>query len=807
MKQSSRIPTFPSLMFAHPNRATAATATASPASSSFSLFRQGGSAEQKQGHFQGPSPPNTSNASLGGLSSMFCPTTFAPAAAVAGRSATSTTRTMATSATSPTTTIAKILQSLRSVVLSPGGIATSVVGLISLIIYLKYQGAIRRRLKQVKEESWLFGAGVTMVRGEPNQDTNVFPNLKLLQVNPSFQKAHPEWKFVGLGDYLSTLRPKQLPKGFNSKDLPKLVQRELEAGLASGLLKALGPNLGRALLPAVGVGPIEGQAQKFGSKLATRWILSQQAASNTLGEDDDRAGLPISILSVLALSENNAKLNSGEKSSKAEDVSDADDKLPGSNLSAIQKMKNGENVHGPAIDTGILPNSGFVLDRDFHKTIRKLENTMVDQGHCADHAPIELQTAQAEIKEDSEYEDVNTAKDSDIDTKASQQYDPNDRCMGEPVPINPRLFPDLHLGHGGALSTHTKRQVLQMRLVAVLLNRLGANYHRLANPDDKDPLFTIRLTEDGPAISKPAEFIQGLINMGHDITVVPTSRITSFGIGMCIKESDGSWSNIPIGVFLESGYEDKDGNMAPAMMPHSGLRLTIGDGPLTSKQDQEYDDFNASAISNPLIIQHFIGIEGFCGWKPDADPEVPFNKNVESGRALKEASEVGRAVRLSALYANVLNGLATEMELPFGGYGVTAVCNDSAAIIQQCLYGKSYIFPLTSIGRYMQRTLRYTQSMESKLQSVTELEDELDDLYALQEGMLELPSDVNSTPANARDAARRVLKTLQPDLPLVLMKDSKTIMKNILHEHEEHKKQTSETSLSKMAETLGVSRM
>ncbi|CAJ1939011.1 unnamed protein product [Cylindrotheca closterium] len=705
-----------------------------------------------------------------------------------------------------------MVDSIKSVVISPGGIATIVVILVLLIVYWKYRGAIRRRLKQVKEESWLFGVGVTIVRGEPNQATNIFPNLVLLQINPSFQEAHPDWKLVSLGDYLSTLRPKQLPKGFTPKQLPKLVQRELEAGLASGLLKALGPNLGRALLPAVGFGPIHGQAQKLGSKLATRWILSKQAAANTLGDDEDRAGLPISILSVLALSENNARLNSGggtrtnknnegvvevNNDNDASPLPSLDDKLPGSNLSAMRKMKNGENDSGPSFDTDILPNSGFVLDQDFHKTIRKLEKTIVDQGHCADHSPIELQAAQAELEEDSKYGDSKTAKDRDDDTKGMQQYDPNDRSMGEPVPINPRLFPDLHLGHGDALCSHTKRQVLQMRLVAVLLNRLGANYHRLANPDNAEALFTMKLTKDGPVISKPSEFIQGLIDKGQDITIVPTTRITSFGLGMCLKESDGSWSNIPLAAFIESGYEDKDGNMAPAMMPHSGLRLIIGDGPLTSNQHQEYDDFEGSAISNPLIIQHFIGIEGFCGWKMDQNAEVPYNENVESGRPLKDASEIVRAVRLSALYANVLNGLATELELPFGGYGVTAVCNDSAAIIQQCLYGESYIFPLTSIGRYMQRTLRYNQSMDRKLQSVPSMQEELDDLDALEKGMMELPSDINSTPANAADAARRVLKTLQPQLPLTLLKDSKTIMENILQEHEdqkEHKKQANEES-------------
>ncbi|KAL3933107.1 MAG: hypothetical protein SGBAC_010540 [Bacillariaceae sp.] len=671
-----------------------------------------------------------------------------------------TTRSMATAA-----------ESFQSVVTSPGGIFTSVVGLISVIVYIRYQEAIRRRIRLIKDESWLFGAGVTMVRGEQGGATNLFPNLQLLEVNPEFQKAHPEYNFVGLGEYMTTLRPKQLPPGFSAQDLPKLLQSELEAGMASALLKALGPNLGRALLPAVGIGPIAKKAQGLASRIATRWVMSKQAGMATLGEAEDRGGLPVSILSVMAVAESNAKLNSGKTAKDDGDdnasTNSLEDKLPGTGLSAIDKMINGENVNGPTFDTELVPNDSFVLLRDFHTTIKQMEARIINQGQCADHAPTELQTAQAEMKEQNDPPNCGE----------EIKYDPNDRRMGDPVPINPRLFPDLHLGYGDAENTHTKRQVLQMRLLSVLLNRLASNYHRMANGETV--LFQMKLVEGGPIVTTPDELIQGLMDMGQEITLVPTSRVTSFGLGMCLKEKDGSWSHIPLGVFLESGFEDSEGNMAPVVMPHSGVRIIIGDGPLTHKQEGEYTDFQESALKQPLIIQHFIGIEGFCGWKSDGNPDVPFNTNVESGSRLTDPRDVARAVRLSGLYATVLNGLATDLDLPFGGYGATAVCNDSAAIIQQCLYGTSYIFPLTSIGRYMQRTLTYAKSLRNKLQDASYSGQVIEDMKALEEAMLCLPSDINASPGEAPDAARRLLHTLQPERPLALMNDSKMIMERI----------------------------
>ena len=62
--------------------------------------------------------------------------------------------------------------------------------------------------------------------------------------------------------------------------------------------------------------------------------------------------------------------------------------------------------------------------------------------------------------------------------------------------------------------------------------------------------------------------------------------------------------------------------MAPAMMPHSGLNMYIK-GPIAGNR--------ADGTQSELSIQHFIGIEGFCGWKSHANPDVPFNEAIPMG--------------------------------------------------------------------------------------------------------------------------------------------------------------------------------
>jgi hypothetical protein len=635
----------------------------------------------------------------------------------------------------------------------------SVLGILSILALLKYRGAIQRQLEILKTESWLFGAGVTMERcdddvDETNTSNRLFEELQLLQLSDEFADTYQQqgWKLTTLGEYLSSLRPKGMI--WKAVDTPQMIQREIEAGLAAGLLKALGPNLGRALLPAVGSGFVQKRAQSVASTIAAKWILNNK--------ESDKAGIPVPFMTLLSIADTNAKLNANET------LAEQDTKLPDVNLTAMTKMERGEVVKGPSFCENDIPNH-FVISLDFDKTVRKMEQRLVQGDDYGGLASTELKMAKETVL-DQETVDSNTEE------LRSESYDPDDLRLGEPVPVNPRLFPDLHIGYGDAKSSHTKREVLKMRLLSILLNKLGANYYKQVN-GAADDLFTVQLSDEDKPISTPSEFVQALLDTGHEIEAVPSSRLTTFGIGMCIKEKDGSYTNVPLGVFLESGYEDKDGRMAPAMLPHSGLDLRIR-GPLAGSR--------TDGTPSTLALQHFIGIEGFCGWHSHANPVVPFNEAVPAGAPLRGENAV-RAVRLAGLHAIVLNGLASELGLPFGGYGTTAVCNDSAAIIQQCLYGETTIYPLTSIGRFAQRTIRYAKNFRNELAKHDGFDVEVQDLDALVQAMKQLPSDINASPSCANSAAKRMLHTLQPKLPFRLMHDAKSVMESIIEEEEKIK--------------------
>ena len=182
----------------------------------------------------------------------------------------------------------------------------------------------------------------------------------------------------------------------------------------------------------------------------------------------------------------------------------------------------------------------------------------------------------------------------------SSVYDPNDRSMAEPTPVNPVILPDLYLGWGDAKFTHTKQEILRNRLFAVLLTKLSFNYECCStrdrtcsnsqkqqnggnNGNDQDSddgpqsssYFVVRMKNNGKSIMYPDEFIEALLETGHTVEVCPRSAITTFGVAACIKEKNGTWTNIPLAVFLRTGYEQQDQRPAYFSAPHGGLDLKV----------------------------------------------------------------------------------------------------------------------------------------------------------------------------------------------------------------------------------------
>lgn len=114
---------------------------------------------------------------------------------------------------------------------------------------------------------------------------------------------------------------------------------------------------------------------------------------------------------------------------------------------------------------------------------------------------------------------------------------------------------------------------------------------------------------------------------------------------------------------------------------------------------------------------------------------------------------------MTGLISVAFNTIASELDLPFGGYGVLGMCNDSATIIDYAIRGETNSYPLLSTGRYLNHIVDFLINFKERLQSngaeKSKLKPAMKDLVALIKSTSNLPSDLHITPASIIDTAKR----------------------------------------------------
>ena len=430
-----------------------------------------------------------------------------------------------------------------------------IVGAITLlVIAIKYRKAVRSRLKQLDV--------LRMIRVDSNE-TKTDSKMKQVELNPDFVvQCQDQCRMISLGDYLSSLRP-NLAKG---QKLPDWIDTAIQNAIARLLLKMLGPRLGKAFLPVLDTSFAQDALNKLVGK------VNLHAPSK---EHDGTVPLPLSAIPGIA------QLNYDIHKPKEEPPTNSK-AWATSSMSPINLLKGGEVgfspsfseiVTPPASDDQVLVPNPFIVSKHWNQAISRMEDLLV----AAD--------------KDTKWKSTpNESDDDQQETQASPfVYDAQSKAMKEPVHLNERILPDLHLGWGSAPCTHTHQEILKNRLLSVLLNRLASNYYYR----DETP-FHVRVDESSKAMTRPTELMQALMDMGHTIESCVRSNITTFGVALCVKEQDDSWTNVPLAIFMHSGFSDAEGNESFACLPHSGLNVEIRGGPLLQH----------------CSIQHYIAIEG-----------------------------------------------------------------------------------------------------------------------------------------------------------------------------------------------------
>jgi hypothetical protein len=613
-------------------------------------------------------------------------------------------------------------------VLSSQLISTALIGAVGVLLFLasghliRYAKAVRKAIKQLHDEDRLFNSG--MVRLDPEDRPSVSEQpMRILELNPTFVQANKHCSMTSLGEYLSSIRPAKFPKDMELSDW---MEKELQSVMGLLLLSYLGPNIGKTMLPSLGFGVIETRLHAIASTVAMWWAghfsgdakETKKRKDNPVSSDSGVFGITLSGMVETANTHRQAQGTNMEKS-------------------PLECMEIGEVAQNPNFganhldsDEPLLPNP-FLVSEHFKKALRGMEK-LIEQ------------------------------KDG--------EYDPHSRTMPDSEPVNEKLFPGLHFGWGDALDSHTKREVVRNRLMCCLLNRLGFNYYR--DEQGSGNHFVIKMTEKGKPIIRPEEFVQCLLDSGHSFVACSKQHITSFGIGLSIKEKDGSWSSIPLALFYQTGYADENGKEVHASCPHGGMELNIS-GPLIGT--------DKTGNPNHCSLANFMAIDGLCGWHSNHYTDVPWLEYVQAGKEYRGKAALD-VVRMEGLLSVVLNATGTELELPFGGYGLTGVCNDSAALLDQVLEGTTNLQPLVTTGRFMIHLIRRFRKLRDRLEGKGNFSKEFSDIKKMMKAAQEIESDLNSSPSHLKSAARRIKYCMPIGSPFLLHVEAEEMLTKLVEE-------------------------
>ncbi len=221
--------------------------------------------------------------------------------------------------------------------------------------------------------------------------------------------------------------------------------------------------------------------------------------------------------------------------------------------------------------------------------------------------------------------------------------------------------------------------------LAEVFDRLSAN----ATAEDGDK-FTIQY--GGGNYTRVDTFLGALAKDGYEIEAKVDHRVANFA-GLFTKAPTGQLLDVPAPLMVRTGVKDAAGQEAVVPAVHSELVISIKSGP-ESKQKLDGD------------IKFYQGVSA-TGFFPCDINRTPTWAGATTADVLT-GQDALKAVELAGLLTDIINDASASLDLVAAGYGVTGVCNDSVAVIQQALTGHTTAYPLlmrddTLLGEFQAR--------------------------------------------------------------------------------------------------------
>lgn len=257
------------------------------------------------------------------------------------------------------------------------------------------------------------------------------------------------------------------------------------------------------------------------------------------------------------------------------------------------------------------------------------------------------------------------------------------RSAPQPKQVAPGLF------YGSLPGTLPEAQVKQNQVLAETFDRLSRN----ASAADGEK-FSV--TYRGHAYTRLDGLLAALKADGHQVKVTFEQRAANFANlkTQVPGASPVQWLDVPAPLMLRTGVRDGLGHEAVVPAAHSEMIVTLTSGPQTQGPRLDAE------------LRYFQGTDGTGFFAKGGSAEPKWLGRIT--HAELDGDDALKAVRLAGTLSDVINTSARALGLYADGYGVTGVCNDSVAVVEQALLGRADQYPLlmrdaTLLGELKQR--------------------------------------------------------------------------------------------------------
>ncbi len=252
-------------------------------------------------------------------------------------------------------------------------------------------------------------------------------------------------------------------------------------------------------------------------------------------------------------------------------------------------------------------------------------------------------------------------------------------------------------------------------------------FDRLADNANLAPADRFEVQFAGGTFTRTDTFLKKLKDAGYEVTATVEHRVANFA-ELLTKAPDGSFVDVPAPLMVDVDLTNGGPGAQSVQVPSIHSEVV-------------FDIQPPKGAKNPEVpaakIKWYQGVSA-TGFFPAEVNQTP----AWTGKTVTDTftdDDATRALNLASLMGDVINQAAKDQGLYASGYGLTGVCNDSVAVLEMALTGRSTSYPLL-----MQDALLKPE-LQKRLSDRNHRDDP--DYKTLLNAIEALPSDTHPNPS------------------------------------------------------------